>query len=108
MTRAQLVGEPVPAALAVTTVGYGALYPVNVTGRLVAVGLMVGGISLLGTVGVTVATWLVDAVVTERVEEAEVAEESEWELVRAELRALREEIGTYRAASSVGGAESSS
>ena len=38
-----------------TTVGYGDHYPVTAAGRLVAFGLMIGGIALLGTVTATLA-----------------------------------------------------
>jgi voltage-gated potassium channel len=49
-----------------TTVGYGDRYPVTGVGRLVAFGLMVGGIALLGTVTATLASWLVELVEAER------------------------------------------
>lgn len=41
----------------VTTVGYGDLYPVTSTGRAVAAALMIVGISLIGLVTATVASW---------------------------------------------------
>lgn len=42
-----------------TTVGYGDHYPVTTQGRLVAVGLMVGGIALIGVVTASIASWLI-------------------------------------------------
>jgi voltage-gated potassium channel len=53
-----------------TTVGYGDRYPVTAAGRLVAFGLMIGGIALLGTVTATLASWLVENGGTEK-EQAE-------------------------------------
>jgi voltage-gated potassium channel len=53
-----------------TTVGYGDRFPVTDTGRLVAFGLMMGGIALLGTVTATLASWLVETVAAEK-EQAE-------------------------------------
>lgn len=50
------------AAATMTTVGYGDRFPVTGTGRLVAGGLMLGGIALLGTVTATLASWLTDKV----------------------------------------------
>lgn len=41
----------------ITTVGYGDRYPVTVEGRLVAAGLMLAGIAVLGTVTATIASW---------------------------------------------------
>jgi Ion channel len=52
------------------TVGYGDHYPVTAAGRLVAFGLMIGGIALLGTVTATLASWLVETVAAEK-EQAE-------------------------------------
>jgi voltage-gated potassium channel len=46
----------------VATVGYGDHYPVTTDGRIVAVGLMVGGIALIGVVTASFATWLLDRV----------------------------------------------
>ena len=53
-----------------TTVGYGDHYPVTDAGRLVAFGLMIGGIALLGTVTATLSSWLVETVAAEK-EQAE-------------------------------------
>ena len=41
-----------------TTVGYGDVAPVTPRGRLVAVGLMVGGLALLGAVTGSFSSWL--------------------------------------------------
>ena len=46
----------------VTTVGYGDLYPVTVQGRLIATGLMISGIALIGLVTASFATWIVSRV----------------------------------------------
>jgi voltage-gated potassium channel len=58
------------AVTTMTTVGYGDHYPVTAVGRLVAFGLMIGGIALLGTVTATLASWLVERVAAEK-EQAE-------------------------------------
>ena len=43
----------------ITTVGYGDRYPTTTEGRILAVCLMVLGISLLGVVSATIAAWFV-------------------------------------------------
>jgi voltage-gated potassium channel len=50
------------AASTVMTVGYGDRYPVTTTGRLVGVGLMIAGITLLGVVTASIASWLINRV----------------------------------------------
>lgn len=60
-----------------TTVGYGDFYPVTTGGRLVAVGLMIMGIALLGSVTGTFATWLVEAVKKENAERDRIRAEHE-------------------------------
>ncbi|MFT8637401.1 MAG: ion channel [Pseudoclavibacter sp.] len=56
------------AFVTITTVGYGDLAPVTTQGRLIAVGLMIGGVSLIGVVGATFASWIVQEVVDEDAE----------------------------------------
>jgi voltage-gated potassium channel len=58
------------AVTTMTTVGYGDHYPVTALGRLIAFGVMIGGIALLGTVTATLASWLVETVAAEK-EQAE-------------------------------------
>lgn len=75
-------------AVTMTTVGYGDRFPVTPTGRAIALGLMIGGIALLGTVTATLASWLSDRV---RVESAAQADP-----LLDEIRALRAEVAELR------------
>lgn len=52
------------AMTTVTTVGYGDRYPVTTEGRLVAAGLMIGGIALIGVITAALASWLIERVRT--------------------------------------------
>ncbi len=66
-----------------TTVGYGDRYPTTGIGRLAGAALMVAGITLLGTVTATFASWLIEQVtVTER----------ETEDLSSEIAVLNEKI----------------
>ncbi|MGW4330480.1 potassium channel family protein [Nocardia sp. NPDC004573] len=76
------------SATTVTTVGYGDYAPVTGTGRLVAVGLMVGGIALLGVVTATLASWIIQRVA----EEDEVSQSA----TRAQVTELTEQIVAMR------------
>ena len=58
------------AGSTMATVGYGDRHPVTGIGRLVGLGLMLGGIALLGMVTATLASWLVESVQAEK-EQAE-------------------------------------
>ena len=67
-----------------TTVGYGDLAPVTGKGRVIAVLLMMGGISLVGVVTATLASWIVQRVAQE---------DSEYQAATAaQIEALREDV----------------
>ena len=68
----------------ITTVGYGDFVPVTFIGRLIAVLLMVGGISLIGVITATVATWII-----QRVGEEDAAKQA---ATAAQISALRSDI----------------
>ena len=70
----------------VTTVGYGDVYPVTNTGRVIAVLLMIGGISLVGVVTGALASWII-----QRVAEEDAALQS---VTVAHVEELRSEIRT--------------
>lgn len=72
------------AVATITTVGYGDQYPVTTVGRLIAVLLMVGGISLIGVITATVASWIV-----QRVSEGSSANRT---ATAGQIEALREEV----------------
>ncbi|MGX9792331.1 potassium channel family protein [Mycobacterium sp. MMS18-G62] len=79
------------AVTTVTTVGYGDLTPVTATGRWVAVALMIAGISLLGVVTATLASWII-----ERVGEEDAANQAATvahiEELRAEIQRLAKSV----------------
>jgi voltage-gated potassium channel len=72
------------AATTVTTVGYGDRYPTTGMGRLIAIGLMVAGIALLGVVTAAVAAWFV-----ERVQDSERKVRGEVEQLSAQVTELQ-------------------
>jgi len=72
----------------VSTVGYGDLYPVTNTGRGVAVGLMVTGVALLGTVTASLASWLIDRVQDVQ-EEQQTARRRDVDDLRGQVAALQ-------------------
>ncbi|MDR3661202.1 MAG: potassium channel family protein [Mycobacterium sp.] len=53
------------AITTITTVGYGDIYPVTTTGRVIAVLMMIGGISLVGSITATIASWVIQSVSVE-------------------------------------------
>jgi voltage-gated potassium channel len=75
----------------VTTVGYGDVYPVTNTGRVIAVLLMIGGISLVGVVTAALASWIIERV-TEEESVMQAATVAHVEQLRNEIRALGKEL----------------
>jgi voltage-gated potassium channel len=75
----------------VTTVGYGDVYPVTNTGRIIAVLLMIGGISLVGVVTAALASWIIERV-SEEETVVQTATAAHIEELRGEIRELSEEL----------------
>jgi voltage-gated potassium channel len=73
----------------VTTIGYGDYAPTTLTGRMIAVGLMIGGISLIGVVTASIATWIV-----ERVNETD---EANLAATKRQIDELHDEVRDLRA-----------
>ena len=75
----------------VTTVGYGDVYPVTNTGRIIAVLLMIGGISLVGVVTAALASWIIERVSEEEIV-SQTATAAHIEELRGEIRELSQEL----------------
>jgi voltage-gated potassium channel len=75
------------SAVTITTVGYGDHYPVTFVGRMVAVGLMIGGIAVLGVITAALASWLIEQV-GKQTENSEEKLEMELAAVNARLDRL--------------------
>lgn len=73
-----------------TTVGYGDHSPTTGLGRLLAVGLMLSGIALLGVVTANIAAWFISRF--ERDDQVERAQTAAISELTAEVRALRAEV----------------
>lgn len=73
-----------------TTVGYGDLAPTTGLGRLLAVGLMISGIALLGVVTANIAAWFISRF--ERDDAEERRQTALLEALTVEVAALRAEV----------------
>lgn len=94
----QNVGDAVWwAFVTITTVGYGDYFPVTLTGRVVAVGLMIGGIALIGVVTATLASWIVERV-SDDTQRKTHATQAQVEELRDEIRELKSMIQELRSA----------
>jgi voltage-gated potassium channel len=78
------------AAVTIAGVGYGDHYPVTLVGRLVGVGLMIGGIALLAVVAGSLAAWMIESL-GDRVEAVEAQADDD---VRAELARVNRQLAT--------------
>jgi voltage-gated potassium channel len=72
------------AIVTITTVGYGDHYPVTFEGRVVAIGLMIAGIALIGVITAAVASWLV-----EQIRDTKESGRDDMAELRAEIAELR-------------------
>ncbi|MEU4570500.1 potassium channel family protein [Micromonospora sp. NPDC023956] len=79
------------ATVTITTVGYGDHYPVTAAGKLVALGLMIGGIGLIGFVTGSLATWIVERVSADS-SRPTAATTEDVAALRAEIVALRQRL----------------
>ncbi len=84
------------ACVTITTVGYGDYTPVTVSGRLVAVGIMIGGVMLVGAVTASFATWLIERLrVEEEVDQA--ATQADLQAIHAQLTSVQTELAELKA-----------
>ena len=83
------------ALVTVTTVGYGDYTPVTVTGRTIAVGLMLGGVVLVGIIVGTLGSWIIQSVTDDTDEAIDETTEAVMQLKAevAQLRASLEDHG---------------
>ncbi|MET3985476.1 voltage-gated potassium channel [Streptomyces sp. PvR034] len=86
-----------------TTVGYGDHSPTTGLGRLVAVGLMLSGIALLGVVTANIAAWFISRF--ERDDRAERLQAAALFELTEEVRALRAEVARLGGATPGAGAD---
>ncbi|MEV0317769.1 potassium channel family protein [Streptomyces sp. NPDC050658] len=83
-----------------TTVGYGDHAPTTGLGRMLAVGLMLSGIALLGVVTANIAAWFIARFDRDDVEERR--QTAAIEALTAEVQALRAQVTTLTAAGGSG------
>lgn len=85
-----------------TTVGYGDHAPTTGLGRVLAVGLMLSGIALLGVVTANIAAWFIARF--ERDDAEERRQTALLEALTTEVKALRAEVATLSATAATAGA----
>lgn len=80
------------AFITMATVGFGDVYPLSLEGRLVAVGLVITGIALVGTLTAYIASWFAAST-----REAEIAIKTELDETDVKVDALTAQIVELRA-----------
>lgn len=80
------------AFITISTVGFGDRFPVTSEGRLIAVGLIISGVSLLGLITVTMGTWVMSML--KEIHDEELADETsdDLELELHKAKRIREEL----------------
>lgn len=81
----------------VTTVGYGDRFPTTTEGRLIAVALMIVGISLIGVITASVAAWFVSRVRKPETDEVEEAVDESTEAILGSLAELKAQVAALEA-----------
>jgi len=81
------------AASTITGTGYGDVVPVTLVGKLVAVGLMVGGLAIVGVIAASFASWMIEQLGSRIAEEAEAAETE----TQSEVAVLTEQVARLTA-----------
>jgi len=79
------------AFVTIATVGYGDFVPVTALGRLIAGGLMLGGIALLGVVTATLASWIVERVAQQSIDQ-QAATKGEIKTLELQIARLQETL----------------
>jgi len=81
------------AVVTLTGTGYGDIVPITLIGKLVAVGLMLGGLAIVGVIAASFATWMIEQVGNRVAEEAEEAESE----TQSEVVVLTEQVARLTA-----------
>jgi voltage-gated potassium channel len=85
-------GDALWWSITTVTTGYNDLAPLTAEGRIVAVALMIGGISLVGIVTATLASWIVQRVAEEDTAN-QAATTAQIHELREDIRRLTESVG---------------
>ncbi|MEN2738783.1 potassium channel family protein [Microbacterium sp. X-17] len=75
------------AFVTITTVGYGDYTPVTIAGRVIAVGLMAGGVAIVGVTAASISSWIIERAAGGR-DDNEAA-------TRGQIRALARQIDAF-------------
>jgi voltage-gated potassium channel len=85
------------AFVTIATVGYGDYTPVTILGRVIAVGLMAGGVAILGVTAASISSWIIERAAGGR-DDNEAATRGQIRALARQLDALGERMGVPAAA----------